>query len=117
MAVGLLLAVEALVFDLAATIHAGVLVHGYEHARARNAEGVISAVLLAGLFLTALARRQLRSIAFCAQGFALLGTLVGLLLIAMGVGPQSILDLTLHATMVTLLVAGLVVTRRTKASA
>jgi hypothetical protein len=117
MAVRLIVGVEALVFDLAATLHAGVLLHGYEHIRARNAEGVITAVLLVGLCLTAVAPRHLRPIAFGAQGFALLGTLVGLLMIAIGVGPHSILDLVLHATMLTLLVTGLVVARRTTASA
>ncbi len=108
-----LLAVQAAVFDVAATIHAGVLMHGYEHVRARNAEGVIAAVLLIGLFLTAIAPRQLRTIAVAVQGFALLGTFVGLFTTAIGVGPRSVLDLALHATMVTLLTAGLVLTRRT----
>ena len=113
MGIRLLLAVQAAVFGVAATIHAGVLTHGYEHVRARTAEGVIAAVLLVGLFMTAIAVRQLRTIALGVQGFALLGTLVGLFTIAIGVGPRSVLDLALHATMVTLLTAGLVMTRRT----
>ena len=116
MAVRLFLAAQAAVFDVAAMIHAGVLMNGYEHSRARNAEGVIAAVLFLGLFLTAIVPRQLRPIALGAQGFALLGTLVGLFTIAIGVGPRSVLDLMLHATMVTLLTAGLVVTRRTTAN-
>lgn len=113
MAIRLLLAVEAALFGLAAAIHEGLLTHGYEHARARNAESVIAAVLLVGLFVTAVVPRQLRSIALAVQGFALLGTFVGLFTIAIGVGPRSVLDLALHATMIALLTGGLLVTHRT----
>jgi hypothetical protein len=112
MSTRLLLAMEAAVFDLAAMIHAGVLMHGYEHARARNAEAIIGAVLLVGLLLTAIVPARLRPIALLVQVFALVGTLVGLFTIAIGVGPRSVLDVTLHATMVTLLAYGLLMTRR-----
>jgi hypothetical protein len=48
------------------------------------------------------------------QGFALLGTIVGLVTIAIGIGPRTAFDLTLHAGMVALLVAGLIVTARSR---
>lgn len=107
------LAAEAALFAIAALIHAGVLLPGYEHTSARNAESVIALVLAAGLTLSAAAPERIRAIGFSAQGFALLGTFVGLFTIAIGVGPQSALDLILHAGMVTLLVVGLIATRRT----
>ena len=112
MRIRLLLAAEAAVFGLAATIHTGAL-RGYAHARARNAETVIGAVLLAGLVLIAIVPRRLRTTASAVQGFAVLGTLVGLFTIAIGVGPRTLLDLVLHLAMLTLLTAGLLIARRT----
>jgi hypothetical protein len=117
MTVRLFLAVQAAVFDMAAMVHSGFLVHGYEHLRARNAESVIGAVLLLALLCTAILPRWVRPIALGAQGFALLGTLVGLSMIAIGVGPRTFFDLTLHAAMVTLLVVGLLTTHRAPAVA
>lgn len=111
------LAVEALVFASAALVHAGVVAHGYEHAAARTAESVIAFVLLAGLAATVLAPASNRGIGLGVQGFALLGTIVGLVMIAIGVGPRTALDLTLHGVMVVLLVTGLVAaSRRTEVS-
>ena len=43
--------VEAATFLVAASIHAGLLVAGYEHREARIAESVIALVLLAGAVL------------------------------------------------------------------
>lgn len=106
------LAAEAVVFGAAALVHAGLLVHGYEHTSARNAETVIASVLCLGLLASVIAPARMRAIGLGAQGFALLGTLVGLFTIAIGVGPQSTLDLLLHASMVTLLVVGLVLVAR-----
>ncbi len=102
-----LLGLQMAVFAGAALIHAGVLLRGYEHARAATAESVIALVLAAGLVGTLAAPGSSRGIGLAAQGFALAGTLVGLLTIAVGVGPRTPLDLALHATMVVLLVLGL----------
>jgi hypothetical protein len=111
------LAVEAAVFGSAALVHAGVLVRGYEHAAARTAESAIAFVLLVGLAASVLAPGSSRGIGLGVQGFALLGTAVGLVTIAIGVGPRTALDLTLHGVMVALLVTGLVATgRRTPVS-
>jgi hypothetical protein len=109
----LMITAQAALFVFAATLHSGLLVHGYEHSRARTAESLIAIVLVGGLLLTAIIPRQLRPIAMGVQGFALLGTVVGLFTIAVGVGPRSVLDLSLHAVMVALLTAGLLLTRRT----
>jgi hypothetical protein len=49
-----------------------------------------------------------------AQGFALLGTLVGIFTIVVGVGPRSVLDIIDHVAIVAVLVRGLVVSWRTR---
>lgn len=108
----LFLTLQALVFGIAALIHGGVLVRGYEHQQAMIAESVIAAVLVLGLIAGALAPARRRAFALAAQAFALLGTCVGLVTIAIGVGPQSVFDLTLHAIMIVLLIAGLIVVAR-----
>jgi hypothetical protein len=95
-------------------VHTGVLLRGLEHPKARIAESVISAVLAAGLAGTFVAPASSRAIGLGAQGFALLGTMVGLFTIAIGIGPRTAFDLTLHAGMVTLLVTGLVLTARSR---
>jgi hypothetical protein len=105
--------VEAASFVVAALIHSGVFITGYEHPQARIAEGVIAAVLIIGLILTFVRRAWTRSIGLTAQGFALLGTLVGLFTIAIGVGPRTAPDLVYHAAILLVLGWGLVVTART----
>jgi hypothetical protein len=101
------LAVEAIVFGGAALLHAGVLAHGYEHAKAETAEGVIALVLIVGLVATIIVPSSSRAIGIGAQGFALFGTVVGLVTIAIGIGPRTGLDFALHAIMIALLVSGL----------
>jgi hypothetical protein len=51
------------------------------------------------------------------QGFALLGTLVGILTIAIGVGPRTAPDVIYHAGIVAVLAYGIVVARRAKPAA
>lgn len=106
------LVAEAILFGVASLVHAGVLVSGLEHASARTAEGVIAVVLLLGLIGTVAAPGRTRAFGLGAQGFALLGTLVGLTMIAIGVGPRTPFDLTLHAAMIALLITGLLRTAR-----
>lgn len=101
-------AVEILLFAGAALIHAGVLVGGHEHSQARTAEGVIAAVLALGLVLCLLRPATMRTTALAVQGFALLGTLVGVFTIAIGVGPQTLADKAFHGLLLVVLVAGLV---------
>jgi len=106
--VRLFLILEALGFALAALVHAGVLVDGYQHREATIAESVISAALAIGLAASLAAPGWARGIALGVQAFALIGTGVGLFTIAIGIGPQSAFDLVLHAGFVALLVAGLI---------
>jgi hypothetical protein len=106
------LVLEVAVFGLAALLHAGVLTTGYEHREARIAESVIGGVLFIGLLVTVAAPRLTRRAGLLVQGFALLGTCVGVLTIAIGIGPRSTLDVAIHSTMLALLVGGLVVAAR-----
>jgi hypothetical protein len=99
-------------FTAAALTHFGVLTSGYEHQKAGTAESVIAAVLLLGLALTWIRPRAARTIGLAAQGFALLGTLVGIFTIAVGVGPRTVPDIAYHLVIVVALVAGLIVAAR-----
>lgn len=108
-----LMFLEAAAFLAAALIHTGLLVAGYEHREARIAETVIAAVLLAGAAVTWVRPRSTRRAALAAQGFALLGTLVGIVTIAIGIGPRSVADVVYHVAIVIVLVAGLILAART----
>jgi hypothetical protein len=108
----LLLVCETLAFAGAASIHFGLLSHGYEHSKAGTAESVIAAVLLIGLVLTLVLPKSTRFIALVVQLFALVGTLVGIFTIAIGVGPRTLPDVTYHIAIVLVLVWGLICTRR-----
>ncbi|WP_247002412.1 hypothetical protein [Halosolutus gelatinilyticus] len=102
-----LLGVEAASFLLAAAIHAGVLVGGYEHSEAMIAESVIGTVLLVGLTTTWLRPRSMFTAAAGVQTFALLGTLVGLWTMVVGVGPRTVPDAVYHVIIVIVLAAGI----------
>lgn len=101
------LGVEATSFLIAATVHAGILVHGYEHHEAMIAESVIGAVLLGGLLMTWVRPRLMFSVAAGVQAFALLGTLVGIWTIIVGIGPQTIPDIVYHVAIVLVLIVGI----------
>jgi hypothetical protein len=103
------LAVQVALFALASLAHRGVLLNGYEHVRAAIAEAVIAAVLAAGLLLSLMRPWSARAFALAAQGFALLGTLVGVTMILIGVGPRTAPDIALHGVMLVVLTLGLVV--------
>lgn len=101
------LIVELLLFVCAVLVHTGVVANGLEHRQAAIAETVISCVLAVGAVVTVAMPSLTRQAALVVQGFALIGTCVGLLTIAIGVGPRTAFDLGLHAVMVAVLVAGL----------
>jgi hypothetical protein len=103
---------EATTFVAAALIHFGVLVHGFEHHKAAIAESVIATVLVTGYVWSVASRRSSHLIGLIAQGFALLGTLVGVFTIAIGVGPRTVPDVAYHALIVIVLLSGLVVAAR-----
>jgi len=103
----LLLLIDAVVFLLAASAHLGWSVTGYEHMRAATAESVIAAALLLGFILTIATPRRIWAIGMTAQIFALLGTFVGVVMVVIGVGPQTGPDMIYHALMLVLLCAGI----------
>jgi len=109
------LIVEGGTFVAAALTHFGVLAHGYEHRAAGTAESVIATVLLAGFALSWLWPTQTRVIGLVAQGFALLGTLVGVFTIAIGIGPRTVPDLAYHGAILIVLAWGLSVAARSPA--
>jgi hypothetical protein len=94
-------------FVAASLVHAGILVSGFEHARAMIAEGVIGAVLGIGLLASLAWPGHAAAVALSVQAFALLGTLVGAFTIAVGVGPQTRGDIALHAVLLVVLSAGM----------
>jgi len=108
--VRLLLLLQAAAFIAAALMHFGVLVGGYTHVKAGIAESVIGTVLLAGLVFTTLWPASAYAAAIAAQSFALLGTALGLFMIAIGIGPRTTLDLVFHVGVVIALVSSLVAT-------
>jgi hypothetical protein len=101
------LGIEALSFWLASLVHAGILLGGYEHREAMIAEGVIGAVLALGLAVSLIDHRSTRVMGLAVQSFALLGTLVGIFMMVIGVGPGSRFDVAVHVMFITLLVPGL----------
>jgi len=101
-------AVEGASFTIAALIHFGVLMTGFEHRKAGTAESVIALVLLGGLVVSLLRPASTRAVGFGVQSFALLGTLVGIFTIAIGVGPRTVPDILYHVVIVAVLAVGLV---------
>jgi hypothetical protein len=109
----LFLLIEAVAFAAVSYIHSGLLLAGFADPPARIAEGVISFVLFAGLALTWIRPTWTRSVGLGAQGFALLGTLVGIVAITLVPGPRRLADIVFHIAMVALLGWGYALTRRT----
>jgi hypothetical protein len=108
----LLLLVQVASFATAALIHFGFLLEGYRDQGAAVPESIIAIVLLGGLALSWTPGPWPRRAAIAAQVFALLGTLVGTTLIAIGVGPRTALDVAFHITFLAELIVGLTVTLR-----
>lgn len=102
----LILLAETLLFAVASLVHAGVLISGFEHRHAMIAEGVFGAVLGLGLLMVLIWPARGPIIALAAQGFALLGTLVGAFTIAVGVGPQTRGDAAFHVVLLLVLLVG-----------
>ena len=115
-AVRVLLLSEAATFAAAAAIHLGVLLDGYRHSEAATAETVIALVLLVGLALTWARQPWPPRVAFLAQAFAFVGVVVGLITIALGVGPQTAADVVYHVTIMVVLAAGLTACARDAAT-
>lgn len=73
---------------------------------------MIATVLVAGLVLSWIRPAWTRMAGLITQGFAFLGTLVGVFTIAIGVGPRTVPDLIYHALILIVLGWGLVVAKR-----
>ena len=114
--IGLLMLLEGATFVVAALIHGGVLLAGYEHQQASIAESVIGSVLLVGAALAWARPTWTREVGLAAQGFALLGTLVGVFTIIIGVGPRTTPDIAYHLGIVVVLAWGLVMAARAQPS-
>jgi hypothetical protein len=105
------LVAEIALFVFASLLHRGILAHGFEHSKAAVAEGIIALVLAIGLAILVYSPSEGRPAALWTQGFALLGVAVGLVMIAIGVGPRTGLDYGIHAVMALTLIAGLTTAR------
>jgi hypothetical protein len=103
---------EGATFIVASLVHSGVLVSGYEHRQARIAEGVIGIVLLGAAALAWIRPAWTRQAGLGGQGFALLGTFVGVFTILIGVGPRTVPDIAYHTFIVAVLLWGLILTKR-----
>lgn len=102
-----LLAFEAVLFITASLVHAGVILPGFEHARAATAEGVIGAALALGVVGCFVLPQRVREIALATQAFALLGTMIGLFTVIIGIGPRTTPDYLFHTALLVTLAAGL----------
>ena len=107
---------EAATFVVAASAHFGIWIQGYGHLAAGVAETVIAVGLLSGFAATWIRPAFVRGIGLAAQGFALLGTLVGVATIVIGVGPRTIPDVAYHIAILAVLAWGLVVANRARAN-
>jgi len=106
------LLLQIAIFLLLVSIHFGLLIGGYRHRDAGTAELVIVAVLVAGLLVTWTPPPWRRRVATAGQSFGILGVLVGLVTIAIGIGPRTLLDLTLNGALLLTLIVGLASTLR-----
>jgi hypothetical protein len=108
----LFLLFEVATFLVAALIHRGYLIEGYAHRQAHVAESIIAAVLFGGLLLSLFMGAWTRKVALVVQGFALVGTLMGIFMIIVGVGPRTVPDIVYHVAIVLVLIAGILLARR-----
>lgn len=109
-----LLLAEAVTFAVAALVHFGILVDGYQHPQAGIPETLIALTLLAGMAGTYMRPMRAPTAGLVAQALALLGTLVGIFTIIVGIGPQTIPDIIYHVAIVAVLIFGIVVALRTR---
>jgi|SRR5579864_3889087 len=90
------LLVQIAMFLVLVTVHFGLLIDGYHHAAAGTTESAIMVVLMFGLLLTWTPPPWSRRTATAAQSFRTVGVLMGLFTLALGIGPRTILDLSLN---------------------
>src|SRR4051812_2815608 len=105
------LLLQIALFLVLVAIHFGLLIDGYRHRDAGTTELLIAAVLVIGLLLTWMPHWSRRA-AIAVQSFGILGVLLGLVTIALGIGPRTILDLALDVVLLLTLLAGLTTTTK-----
>jgi hypothetical protein len=98
--------VQIAIFLVLVSVHFGLPIDGYRHPNAGATESLLTAVLVAGLLLTWTPRWSHQA-AIVTQSFGTMGILVGLFTIAFGIGPRTILDLSLNGALLLTLIAGL----------
>lgn len=108
----LFLLLEGVSFLIAAAIHSGLMTTVDRNQGATIAESTIGVVLLIGYGLSWLWPAQTRIFGIVAQTFALLGTLIGVYVVLIGVGPNTIPDIIYHFAILAVLVWGLVIVAR-----
>lgn len=109
------LAVESAGLVLAALVHFGFLVDGYQHGSAAMAESAMAILLALGLLASALRPTSTPVIGIALQVFAFLGISVGAFTVAIGRGPQTVLDVCFQVAMAMVLAAGVLVSWRAHA--
>src|ERR1044072_4569168 len=101
-----LMFIEAIAFFMASAVHSGVFIDVSVDPAANVAEGIIGVVLLLGAIVTTVRPTWTRVVGVLAQGFGLLGSLIGLFLAIRGVGPNTMPDLVFHVAIVAMLAIG-----------
>ncbi len=110
--VRLFLLVEAVSFALAALPHYGILGGVYEsQPTAIIVHSSIAGELFLGFALTWFRRARTRAIALTVQGVAVFAALVGVLTIAMGIGPQTV-QIGFHSGIVVVLAVAIAISWR-----
>jgi hypothetical protein len=95
-----LIPLQILLFVLGALAHAGFLPLSHPHLQARTAESIIAILLAIGLVATFVRESWGRRVTLAMEVLSLFGTLIGLTMILIGVGPRSGFDYALHTAMI-----------------
>lgn len=103
----LIMSFQILLFIIGALSHAGFLPFSYLHFQARVAESIIAVLLTIGLASTFTKKPWKFKLTTATQVLSLFGTLVGVVMISIGVGPRTNFDYGLHAAMIILFLVAL----------
>lgn len=110
-----LLFIQSASLLVAAALHAGIVIRG-PFEQAAMYEGSLGVILAIALGLTFLAPGSAGLLGLVAQGLTLAGATIGLYLAVLGVAPHTPLDIVYHVALIGLLVVGLGVAWRLRAS-
>jgi len=106
-----LLGIEALLFGAASLVHAGASSVDYGYMGTAMAEALVSAILILSIVASILRFWPPRTVALTAQGAVL-----GVVTIAISIGPQTRPDHIFHAILLVVLALGWIVTFKWNAS-